>query len=55
DEPTGNLDTGSGAEVLSVFRALNAAGITIALITHDADVAAACPRRIRVRDGRIAA
>ncbi|WP_214326785.1 ABC transporter ATP-binding protein [Nonomuraea sediminis] len=53
DEPTGNLDTESGAEVLSVFRSLNAAGITIALITHDLDVAAACPRRMRVLDGRI--
>ncbi|MFI6597085.1 ABC transporter ATP-binding protein [Nonomuraea sp. NPDC050536] len=53
DEPTGNLDTESGAEVLSVFRSLNAAGITIALITHDLDVATACPRRMRVLDGRI--
>ncbi|MGP3911370.1 ABC transporter ATP-binding protein [Nonomuraea sp. 10N515B] len=53
DEPTGNLDTEASAEVLSVFRALNAAGVTIVLITHDVDVAAACPRRVWVRDGRI--
>ncbi|MDP4502345.1 ABC transporter ATP-binding protein [Nonomuraea sp. NBC_00507] len=53
DEPTGNLDTEASAEVLSVFRALNAAGVTIVLITHDVDVAAACPRRVWVRDGRV--
>ncbi|WP_433440827.1 ABC transporter ATP-binding protein [Nonomuraea sp. CA-141351] len=53
DEPTGNLDSEAGAEVLSLFRTLNARGITVAIITHDAEVAMACPRRIRVRDGLV--
>ncbi|MFI7633228.1 ABC transporter ATP-binding protein [Nonomuraea sp. NPDC049400] len=53
DEPTGNLDSEAGAEVLSLFRTLNARGITIAIITHDSEVAMACPRRIRVRDGLV--
>ncbi|MFI6740607.1 ABC transporter ATP-binding protein [Nonomuraea sp. NPDC050451] len=53
DEPTGNLDSEAGAEVLSLFRTLNARGITIAIITHDPEVAMACPRRIRVRDGLV--
>ncbi|WP_139631587.1 ABC transporter ATP-binding protein [Nonomuraea phyllanthi] len=53
DEPTGNLDSEAGAEVLSLFRTLNARGITIAIITHDTEVAMACPRRIRVRDGLV--
>ncbi|ETK35542.1 ABC transporter ATP-binding protein [Microbispora sp. ATCC PTA-5024] len=53
DEPTGNLDSAAGAEVLSVLRDLHAAGTTIAVITHDAEIAEWCPRRVRVRDGRI--
>ncbi len=55
DEPTGNLDTVSGAEVMDVLHELHASGRTIVLITHDADVAATANRQIRVRDGRIAA
>jgi putative ABC transport system ATP-binding protein len=55
DEPTGNLDTASGAEVLAVLHELHASGRTIVLITHDADVAASADREVRVRDGRIAA
>ncbi len=55
DEPTGNLDTASGAEVLGVLHELHASGVTIVLITHDADVAASADREVRVRDGRIAA
>ena len=55
DEPTGNLDSHSGAEVLAVLRELHASGRTIVLITHDAEVAAAAGRQIHLRDGRIAA
>jgi putative ABC transport system ATP-binding protein len=53
DEPTGNLDTATGREVIDVFRALHVAGHTILLITHDAQVAAAAPRTVSLRDGRI--
>jgi putative ABC transport system ATP-binding protein len=55
DEPTGNLDSHAGAEVMAVFRELHAAGRTIVLITHDADVAAAADRQVHLRDGRVAA
>jgi putative ABC transport system ATP-binding protein len=54
DEPTGNLDSHSGAEVLELFRELHASGRTIVLITHDAEVAAAATRRVHLLDGRIA-
>ncbi|GAA2365311.1 ABC transporter ATP-binding protein [Nonomuraea africana] len=53
DEPTGNLDSTAGAEVLRVLRDLHAGGTTIAIITHDPEIAAWCPRQVRVRDGRI--
>jgi putative ABC transport system ATP-binding protein len=55
DEPTGNLDSHAGAEVMDLFHELNAAGRTIVLITHDADVAAAAGRQIHLRDGRVVA
>jgi putative ABC transport system ATP-binding protein len=55
DEPTGNLDTATGAAILDVFGALHRAGTTILVITHDRDVAAAAPRRVEIRDGRIVA
>ena len=55
DEPTGNLDSASGEDVLRVLHELNDAGRTIVLITHDADVAARATRQVHVRDGRIAA
>jgi putative ABC transport system ATP-binding protein len=55
DEPTGNLDSASGHEVMQLFHELNAAGRTIVLITHDHDVAANAPRQVHVFDGRIVA
>ena len=55
DEPTGNLDSHTGEEVLQLFHELNDAGATIVLITHDSDVAVRAGRQIHVLDGRVAA
>ena len=56
DEPTGNLDSATGASLIDLFRDLNASdGATIAVITHDRDLAASLPRRVELQDGRIIA
>lgn len=53
DEPTGALDSASGAAVLDLLRELHGAGTTIVVITHDHDVASALARQVHLRDGRI--
>lgn len=53
DEPTGNLDTVTSNEIMELFREIHAAGATIVLITHDAEIAATAPRRVSIRDGLI--
>ena len=53
DEPTGNLDSASGAEVLAAITSLNQAGHTIILITHDNGIAQSAKRTVRIHDGRI--
>ena len=53
DEPTGNLDTATGASILDLLRGLHRSGTTIVVITHDPGVAAATDRRIEIRDGMI--
>ena len=53
DEPTGNLDSTTGASIMELIRELNAAGATIVMITHEAGLADQLPRQIRMLDGRV--
>ncbi len=53
DEPTGNLDSRTGLQIMQVFQELNAAGITIVLVTHEMEIAVQADRMIRMCDGRI--
>jgi putative ABC transport system ATP-binding protein len=55
DEPTGNLDSATGEQIMSLIEQLNAKGATIVVITHEQAIAERCPRRIQILDGRIVA
>jgi len=53
DEPTGNLDSKTGAEIMALFARLHQAGNTIVVVTHEADIAAFAPRVVHLRDGQV--
>jgi putative ABC transport system ATP-binding protein len=53
DEPTGNLDTHTSAEIMDLFAGLNRDGMTVVVVTHDADVAARAGRLVQLRDGMV--
>ena len=54
DEPTGNLDTHTGEIILELFRSLSQQGRTVIIVTHNPEIAAVTPRRIEIRNGKIA-
>nr|BBH94059.1 ABC transporter ATP-binding protein [Thermogemmatispora argillosa] len=53
DEPTGNLDSQTSIQIMGILQELNRRGLTIILVTHEADIAAYCRRQVRFRDGRV--
>ena len=53
DEPTGNLDSHTSVEIMEIFQRLNARGITIVMVTHEADIAAYARRNVLMRDGLV--
>ncbi|MDE2293610.1 MAG: ATP-binding cassette domain-containing protein, partial [Elusimicrobia bacterium] len=53
DEPTGNLDSRRGKEIMALFQELHAGGTTVILVTHDPGIAAASPRLVSLKDGRV--
>lgn len=53
DEPTGNLDTAAGQEIMALLHGLHEEGHTVVVITHDPAIGAACPRRVTIRDGKL--
>ena len=55
DEPTGNLDSATSEDIMALFRQLHAEGNTIIIVTHEPEIAARCPRAIRIFDGKIVA
>jgi putative ABC transport system ATP-binding protein len=53
DEPTGNLDSHTSVQILAILQELNARGLTVVLVTHEADIASYARRQVKFRDGRI--
>jgi putative ABC transport system ATP-binding protein len=53
DEPTGNLDSRTSIEIMGIFQELNAAGMTIVMVTHELDIASYSSRMVVMRDGRV--